>query len=64
MKKQETEESAPQDSGNATPATTEMQSSAAVQDSESPEASEPQIPQTDAQSHSDEAVSEGKSPSF
>lgn len=64
MKKQDTEESAPQDSESATPSTTEMQSSAAVKDSESPEASEPQISQTDAQSQSDEAVSEGKSPNF
>lgn len=64
MKKQDTEESAPQDGENATPSTTEMQSSAAVTDSESPEASEPQIPETDAQSQSDEAVSEGKSPNF
>ncbi|TNM93259.1 hypothetical protein fugu_018661 [Takifugu bimaculatus] len=58
MKKQDTEESAPQDSENATPSTTELQSSAAVKDSESPEASEPQIPQTDAHSQSDQAVSE------
>lgn len=66
MKKQDTEESATQDSENATRSTTNMESSAAVKDSpdKSPEASESQMPQTDTQSQSDEAVSEGKNPIF
>lgn len=67
MKKQDTEESAPQDNENATPSTTEMESPAAVKDSpdsKSPEASEPQMPCTDTPSQSDEAVSEGKSLHF
>lgn len=67
MKKQDAEESAPQDSENATTSTTEMESPAAVKDSpdsKSPEASEPQMPCTDTPSQSNEAVSEGKSLRF
>lgn len=62
MKKQDTEESASQDSDNATCSRTKMESSTAGKDSsdKSPEASESQLPQTDAQSQTDEAVSEGK----
>lgn len=62
MKKQDTEESASQESENATCSRTKMESSAAGKDSpdKSPEASESQLPQTDAQSQADEAVSEGK----
>lgn len=66
MKKQDIEESATQDSENATHSTTKMESSAAVKDSpdKSPEASESQMPQTDTQSQSDEAVCKGKNQNF
>lgn len=63
MKKQDLEESATQDSENATPSKTEMESCSAVKDSpdsKSPEASQAQVPQTDTQSQSEEAPSEGR----
>lgn len=63
MKKQDLEESATQDSENATPSKTEMEPCAAVKDnpdSKSPEASQPQMLQTETQSQSDAAPSEGR----
>lgn len=62
MKKQDIEESATQDSENATPSTTEMESSAAVKEGpdKTSEASESQMSQTDTQSQSNETVTEGK----
>lgn len=66
MKKQDIEESATQDSENATCCTTKMDSSAAVKDSpdKGPEASESQVPLADAQPQSDEAVSKGENLTF
>lgn len=66
MKKQDTEEFATRDSENATRSTTSVDSSAAVKDcpDKSPGASESQMPQTDTQSQSDEAVCEGKNHNF
>uniref|UniRef100_H3CV54 Taxilin alpha n=1 Tax=Tetraodon nigroviridis TaxID=99883 RepID=H3CV54_TETNG len=59
MKKQDIEESATQDSENATGCPAKMDSSAAVQDGpdRSPEASESQVPLADPQAQSDQAVS-------
>lgn len=66
MKKQDIEESATQDSENATGCPAKMDSSAAVQDGpdRSPEASESQVPLADPQAQSDQAVSKGKNLNF
>lgn len=67
MKKQDTEESAPQGSEDAAPESGGAESPAAAKDSSdsnspSPKESEPQTPQTETPPQSQEAGSEGKAP--